>query len=196
MSIKIYTAYRLPIAHLNELFTSIRPQIFKQASERIIQLMDALKQSAVDVWMKENSYEVGKRQTERKARYLYIIDRIKEGAKSPRRTILYDIEYSLNVWIKGRYAYVIPIDNMGYTVELPEYAVDYAYWNNTDRPSSVTAREWVNRYKTWNDICLGTGTASHNACRMTHNVISFLTDYSTIDACMTIEPIIFGEYVF
>lgn len=68
-----------------------------------------------------------------------------------------DLDVSLGVWKHGRSYYLIPYCNDGLhgTLEFlnkDDRLEEYGYWNNTDRPDHVTAKEWDVRRRAWSAI--------------------------------------------
>lgn len=57
--------------------------------------------------------------------------------------------------------------------DIKDELTDYSYWNNTDRPDEVSAREWNSREKTWDEIFEGT-----NYMRDSMNTISVYLNYA------------------
>lgn len=43
---------------------------------------------------------------------------------------------------------------------------DYGYWNNTDKPEDVTARQWTQRKKDWDSVLKGIGIPRENGPTM------------------------------
>lgn len=191
MSTKIYTAWQVPIFHLNDFIDYIRPQIFDCAAEKIKELMPEIRNSKLEEMIKENEHL--KNVSDEKLRYRFIIKEIEKAAKDCKRTFLFDVDFSLNIWLKDEYAYIIPVDNLIVTLETPDYAKDFSYWDNTDKSDDVSEEEWAHRCDLWNEIA---SCINHNHRRLCHNVIDFGALYGDYDAELEIKKRIFESNKF
>jgi len=181
MSTKIYEAWRFPKTRLNEFLTIARETMFKNAWKRMRVLMSAVKQEVVDQKMKDLSRRMGdgfsklpKHRVERlkkRQRWELILEQIKEASKSSERSPLFCFDCSLNLWIHGRYVYAIP-HGEGFLREglrFPKWTEEYAYWNNVDHPKGISRRQWEERGRMWDKVCLD----DWNDFRLQHDVVSF-----------------------
>lgn len=169
MSTKIYEAYRVPLSKLNDFIDITRKQTIKQQCEKLKHFM---KYAEVD---REIPGDIkGDEKKEKKwikyQQFESVLEKAYQASQSPYIDA-FDVECGLNIWIKNRYAYVIPIGCAGLKWRLPKYAEDYSYWDNTDRPKKITLQQWGARCRTWESINCGYGIASHNARRMYHSFI-------------------------
>jgi len=125
----------------------------------------------MDKWLEKNPKIAKAKRPRTKARWLIIEEWIKEDAKSMERGF-FGIEMGCQVFIHGRYAYIIPCgeDWLLKGFELPEFAEDFSYWNNSDRPDELSDREWNRRGRTWDKI-IGTGRDEARR-RLIYDVIS------------------------
>jgi hypothetical protein len=77
----------------------------------------------------------------------------------------YDLRVELFLDPAGRYVYAIPYGSRAMNrllmENLPE-AESYGYWNNTDAPDDVSAREWNRRGVVWDRVLGDTGIPSRN----------------------------------
>lgn len=101
------------------------------------------------------------------------------ASESPLRGEPFLIDASLNAWIYSGRIYVIPYAQFLYSGDFtaPPEAHEYRYWNNTDRPGEITDREWGNRRKTWDRVCLD----DWDRGRMTHQVIEAKSNVGLVD---------------
>jgi hypothetical protein len=65
----------------------------------------------------------------------------------------FNIDCWANFFPKGRYYYVVTgwpeRDYRSAKAEYPDYVEEYGYWDNTDHPDELTARQWATRRKNW-----------------------------------------------
>lgn len=159
MSIKIYEAYKIPITKLNSFLEEARDQTFKFAGKYIDNLMSFIKPELIEVeWNRKYPTGVAKgcEKSSRKRIAFELVE--KEIIKASLSTLKnpFDIECGFNIWLKGKFAYIIPIfpNHIGKNFKYPKYAKDYCYYNNTDRPKNITSKQWEDRYKNWESLCL------------------------------------------
>jgi hypothetical protein len=81
---------------------------------------------------------------------------------------IFHLDCSFNLWLDGKWAYMIPYVACGMKMEklLPGWCEYYGYWNNTDRPDDVSLRDWNARGRTWNKVALD----DWDRTRLTHIV--------------------------
>ena len=167
MSIKIYDAWRIPRSKINEFTALAREATWAYLLKRIDGWMATVKDEAVQHILDEEhaarmQWFEGKEVPEwAKApdeittahRWRLLEKMIVAASTKPERHLL-DSDASFNFWIHGKYAYIIPYGKMVLPAEQPPWTEDYSYWNNTDRPDDVTARQWSARGRMWNRVCL------------------------------------------
>lgn len=158
MSTKIYVAYRVKIGKLNELVDIIRGQMFDAAAKTITPAFNKMKldtNANNDIKAFNSFFET------------------KLAVSECER--VWDIECGLNVWLRGEYAYVIPIADRAImrSIVWPDFAEDYCYWNNVDEPEGTNINDWDERGVVWGEINCGNGSSSHNARRLYHAVVEF-----------------------
>lgn len=71
----------------------------------------------------------------------------------------------------------MPIGEIDFQPTPCGWAEDYSYWNNTDRPETVTARQWAARARTWEQVCLN----DHNGRRLNHVVVNAAREEGLIE---------------
>lgn len=160
MSTKIYRAWRLPIMKLNAFLDVARNCLFEQARQRIRRHMNGTTP----------------------AEAIRVTTLCVAASASSLRDPLFCVDSGFNIWLRGRYAYVIPIgegrifdDAIGSRLAnfKKRYGlVDYAYEDSSDVLSNeIGMRAWRERGRIWDEICCGNGTSSHNARRLWHEVL-------------------------
>jgi hypothetical protein len=82
---------------------------------------------------------------------------------------LFNCDCGWNIWFHDGLAYVIPWgeDHRMKQLDVPGWAEEYGYWNNTDKPDDITDEEWDKRSDTWDAVCLN----DWDAKRLTHDII-------------------------
>ena len=172
MSTKIHTAWRVSITRLNGFIDSYRNNAIEAVVSRVVKRMN-------DFWPDEIGTPPEHIPEKYRARWIMrrkfdlVIGKAENSAQSPYRDVVYDIECGLNIWIRGKYAYVIPHGEewIHENFKVPKYAHDFSYWDSTDRPEEVPSSSWWKRKNAWNKLCLGSGKHSHNARRMYHEIV-------------------------
>lgn len=129
MSIKIYTAYRVPANRLNAFLRICDKQVSNNIKDHIIFIASHIKKKLLD----------NKTQPENLARYSYFIDQLKKEFFSHYGTILFDLECGWNIFFDEKHVYLIPYGSHQYwnDIKIPSWAKDYSYWDNTDAPDWV-----------------------------------------------------------
>lgn len=86
-----------------------------------------------------------------------VMDRQREIKKTGYRDCEVDFYFEVSIMPHGRNIYGIIYTERGNWRDLfldqPEIS-DFSYWDNSDRPDEITARQWRHRYKVWNAILL------------------------------------------
>jgi hypothetical protein len=162
MSTKIYYAYRMPVqTFIDSFLPAFRKHVFKQA-------VSFIKKNLIED--NEPTVELLKS----------IFVRMAEASKSKLRR--YEcIDCSLNVWIYKNKVYTILYGEpfLWRKFKPPAKVEDYCYWNNTDEPENVTRRQWNERGKTWEKVCLADGC--WDTGRMVHEIINASTKLGLVE---------------
>lgn len=69
----------------------------------------------------------------------------------------FQLYYAIAAFPTQKATYCIPtyaggLSELQQEINKLDWLEDYSYWNNTDRPEHITAREWANRKRKWNNI--------------------------------------------
>jgi hypothetical protein len=87
-----------------------------------------------------------------------VMDRQREIKKTGYRDCEVDFDFEVSIFPHGRNIYGIIYTERGSWRDLfmdqPEIS-DFSYWDNSDRPADLTARQWWHRYNVWDAILLG-----------------------------------------
>jgi hypothetical protein len=171
MSTKIYTAYRIPVRRVNDFIAWFRETCFTKAMESVEGCMKTATPEGIDAFYKRHSKVLGvkalkERFPERYVRAYLVFKLMLTKFKGER---LLDLDCWLNLWLDGNYAYVIPCypDCRAETVKPPKWCDDYCYFDSTDKPKGISVREWKQRGRKWEQLCL----EDHNRSRLSHVVI-------------------------
>lgn len=187
MSTKIYQAWRCPAKEFPLFVKTFHEHAFTKA----VKMMDILAASVVQDKILEEMLPVYENWKKTYADFdsfvkdKYEIYKIRkcfqaalEASRSETRNF-FCIDASFNAWFyKGKF-YIIPYGERCILEDFqpPERAEEYAYWNNTDQPETLTRKQWVARGKTWDAVCLD----DWNANRLVHEVINFKKDIGIIE---------------
>ena len=186
MSTKIYTAWRVPIGRFNEFLNLIHNYMHNEAKKQLKQLMGAILPAKIEElmekiyhekgWSKEKTYPQFKevRNWDEYIRFRYAIELCYKASKGKERDPFFDLDCSLNVWLNGRKAYIIPYgEGSKYAgFQIPDFAEDYEYWDNSDRPDEVSQRQWRSRADKWENVCF----VDWNKNRLLHEVVNVKED--------------------
>jgi hypothetical protein len=86
-----------------------------------------------------------------------VMDRQREIKKTGYRDCEVDFDFEVSILPHGRNIYGIIYTERSKWRDLfmdqPEIS-DFSYWDNSDKPDEITAREWRHRYKVWDAILL------------------------------------------
>lgn len=157
MSSKIYGGLRSTIRDPFELGLKVREiiePIFMRKVDEAVTLLDANPETNLDNFF----YPLGGKPVDRGFDNAdTVINAVEKLRKSVRRTFSdYDFGYEV-ILIPNRYSAEKPLlmifseASDEYTQALLDADVveEYGYWDNTDRPEEVTAKEWKQRKKAW-----------------------------------------------
>lgn len=80
-----------------------------------------------------------------------------------------DFEFELWLFPKGKITLCMVNTEQAQFLEwfddLP-FVSDHSYWNGSDRPDSVTPKQWAQRKADWNDVLPGAGVPNHRCLRL------------------------------
>lgn len=164
MSFKLFNAYRVRLPYLAETLSVCSGLMRSHVDDKVLLLLKAIK----------NPTDEG-----RFLDCLELIDRLYSGilkissqsiGNRLRASAIDPVGY-LRIWTNQSYAYIVPGGFYAYGAILAPEDVqvrtyeDYSYWNNTDRPSYLTARQWEARGNNW---ARAFGTAASPRPYLTH----------------------------
>jgi len=175
MSTKVFEAYRLKRGvDLWGFIARVRSQSIEIASESIEKthrafLKDPKFRAAIAAKASLSAAKHAGNKAKAKKFYLHIeawwkIQSLYEDATKSKIKHPFDYDVSLSLWCHRGRVYAIPYryvpafkafggkDPLGFLVGDPDLE-PYAYWNNTDRPRDIDAREWGRRRDAWDAIC-------------------------------------------
>ncbi len=183
MSTKIWQAVRVPIRRLNEYLVACRlPTLARFHSKMNDHILWVKAEEVGEMARRYLNGGEDEQTTEKTMLFCKIrilTEKYRKAAKQPERDY-FDVEAGLNVWQDGRYAYIVPIGRAELADE--DYAVDYHYQDQTDRPEGTTARQYAARQRKWERLCL----QDHNATRLYHAIVDFGNPIP-VDAMMEVE---------
>jgi len=171
VSTKIYTAYRFPVRRVNDFIVWFRETCFRLALKDVEAYMSTATMEGINGFYKRHSKMLGvkemkKRFPERYVRAYLVFRLILTKFRGER---LIDLDCWFNLWLDGNYAYITPCypDCRAEKVKPPKWCEDYCYFDNSDMPKGISIREWRQRGRKWEKLCL----EDHNRSRLSHIVI-------------------------
>ena len=176
MSIKIYEAYRFPLARLNEFVTHSRAVMMEGFLKKVDELMPFVwKREREDIkaevaaWKHmQNAEQEDLERAWRLRAWWKLQEELAKAARSSQKS-LYDVEAVWNFWIYGEMVYAIPYGLFKNGAKKLGWVEDFSYWNSTDPPDDVSEDEFRARGEVWKKICLD----DWNGLRLMHVVVDF-----------------------
>lgn len=157
MSTKIYVAFRIPLGKLSEYIAYFDYVQLMFTAKKIQELAGALKSKRVTTEGLGN-----------------VLDKCADPPDTADG-FNYHVDCGYGMWIDKRYAYIIPyghgLRELVYRKPITE-GYSYSYWNNSDKPESVSEAEWRRRGKAWGAILSGGPITGEWACKLIHETIA------------------------
>jgi hypothetical protein len=196
MSTKIWVARRFPVSKINDFIDFCNETFTQRVVEHVTKYMNALKPDYEPLRKRIEAHKkfCSKENEEcpewhmRNCRFKAYMAGAVEAGKSMQRTLIFDIECGINLWVYKRKAYVIPWGEFHSRVEWPEWAEDYHYQNQTDPPEDIPYAQFRKRGKVWDKVCLD----DWNARRLSYDIIS-LREGQSYESSIKLEQIIVPE---
>lgn len=166
MSTKIYEARRLPVRRVGEFIEFVDGEMMKPVLRHVRKLMAGVKPEFIDTFLKEQ-YGIEKKNQakepklenlKRFAAFSAVLAEAKKAAASNEwngHSMVFDLNCGWSMWTRGGLAYMTPFGPQWLfrsPFKYPEWAEDYSYWNNTDRPEGVSQRAWDARGDMWDKV--------------------------------------------
>lgn len=171
MSTKIYRAWRLPVSKLNHFLGELEKQILPITMKRFTRMTSTLKTGKVFEVVEERAGRMDiNRLSDIPFHWSEAAELLAVKASNTIVPSAFIMDSGLNIWIRRGKAYVIPYFHCHglKSVTLPDYVKDYSYWDNVDKPESITSRDWSARGRLWETI-----TDDWDKNRMTHDFVHF-----------------------
>jgi hypothetical protein len=169
MSTKIYEAYRFPRGKLDEFILKFNRICFGEVKKRILRTglsHGELAKTRLELFGKNK-----KASAECPDSHIVIAWVLAEATvmAEQRRNSAFNLDCAFNLWLRGRYAYVIPyaMNGIKFDKRLPKWCEFYGWWNNSDREDGVTEEAWEARGRVWKDLALD----DWDRTRMSHTVL-------------------------
>lgn len=159
MSIKIYMAYRTPIANVNEALKRLNAAVMANVVTRTKELCAKVvsdDNDSLTPWKK----------------YQCVIEEFKRASTSARRDPFYCVDCTVAVYLYENYAYLIPFGESFVlkNLNIENSIEDFSYWNNTDGPDHIPYEEWSARGDVWRKV-LNIPCLVYNIIHFTHDDI-------------------------
>lgn len=180
MSTKIYYAMRFPQDRLNDFLDWSRTEVLKVVKERLETLMADVSPEDLDECPERFRGE-GRLIWERFKRMRNVMAICRDAANTSQRDPLFDIECGFHIWLhEGRF-YAIPFAEPWIKEVLdadrPDWAEEYHYQNQTDKPDEVSEADWAERAAIWEEVCL----KHFNTRRMFFEIVNCRTESASLD---------------
>lgn len=189
MSTKIYTAWRCPVARLNNTLLELRNAAFLEAAKCVKKYARTVPAADVNKEAEATAAARGSSVTgwlQRESRVRLAFDEAVRSSEAKDRSGLLEIDASLNVWLHGRHAYLIGYGDLWPYEYNPPGAEDFRYWNNSDGPDDLSRRKWDARRAAWDRAVLD---HDWDATRMVHTVINAAeNDFGLHEVCKLVLP--------
>ena len=190
MSIKIYTAWRIRPSKIKEFLEIIREHMLAEVIKHAKILMETVKESAVDELVKKNDYgQEMKGKNSDALRLRLVFGQAYRASRNIHRDPYFDLDCGVCLYPKGKWVYIIPCGE--YYIyddfESPDFAEEYSYWDNTDKPDELTYRQWNTRQKNWEPIL-----RDMEAFRIKHDVVNVSGNFGMGIGLVKVAEIILG----
>lgn len=154
MSTKLYEAYRFPRSRLDEAILWFNEACQKYVMERI----QALSGSQWDIAkMRRETFgknrKASARYSDEDLKLIYVLAEWMRVSKHGLND-LFNMDCACNLWLRGRWAHLVPYTLSGGKIEYPAWMEFYGYWNNSDPQEGVSAAAWKERGRVWNEMAL------------------------------------------
>lgn len=171
MSTKIYTAVRFPQSRFTEALPIIHELLLSKVCEFYEEFFNNVDEDKVRAkWNLDKNKPVSNT-----AKMLFIHNHLFDLNKKYNESLF---ECGFSAWFHtDEKVYVIPwgIPKVAESLingELPDWIEEYGYWNNTDRPKHLSARQWKARAKKWEEVGPNASGLGFFKYRMKHEVCS------------------------
>lgn len=175
MSVKIWTAYRVPIKRLNEYLGLLNEATRRLFLETVDTHVKYLRWSEIkkEMWSWARDWGCPPNKAILGDVIAEHLDKLYQEASAKSERSYFDMDAGVNIWLDQRYAYFIPVPGIRVRFPKTAYREEYSYQNSTDRPQHISARAYDARGQKWDTLCL----EDHNRTRLWHHIISFEKDY-------------------
>jgi len=196
MSTKIHNAWRIPRKFLERFIKFAYPLCHKECAKKFYELTVRLHDADKirEVTYEKYKIEQGK---ELKPELIWMVmmenmEGIAHKFAEANRWNRFGVDCHFDIRLHGRFAYIIPFMDHDILAKLkenlPSYAQDFRYFNNADKPSDISVKEWRHRRTTWEKIGLKSDI-EWSATRLVYTVVKGFETYSFIELSMAAEKL-------
>lgn len=154
--IDIPEAYRIPKNNLNHFMERVREYCLDSTALSFAEIMKHIKIEAFNSWIEENDIVIEH------------ICHLKFLAMNFAFGVFGDsFQSSLNIWIKGKWAFIVPYGIDLVTFNLPGYAKEFSYTDDS-KPDHISQHEWDYRRDKWEDVI-----ENFHLNRLNHNMFEY-----------------------
>jgi hypothetical protein len=168
VSTKIYYAWKVPLGGLGEFINKARRQMFGTVIDAIRNIMNAIDAKTVETakakYIKRRSKNPHLKEEkpfspkelsrlDQEIRLAIVMRAARDAHFSTVKDLL-DFECGITFRIYKKHAYGFGWGNYPFLDAIKDIkpAMEYGYWNNTDRPDGISRAAWTARAKTWDKV--------------------------------------------
>lgn len=158
MSTKIYEAYRIPINKYNDFANWFKETGTKEMVKYFWNIIGNMKPEDMCEIVLEHCDDTSDQYDAISALLHHLYKEAVLPASTSNEKSPVDPDFGFWAFPNGKYLYIIPnipqwmVYDLWSLGEYPEYAEDYSYWNNTDKPDEISNNEWRKRGRKWDEL--------------------------------------------
>ena len=185
MSTKIYEAWKVQVSKLKDFTNKIHAHMMKKVIIKVERIFNNFNdEKFIKSYNQKEKTAAEKRKIRKElknprhlffAKLRFIFDLAKESTKTTSGSMC-DLQCGFKFWIRKGFVYIIPWGEHGFRkgFRLPKYAVDYCYFNSTDKPDDISYSAWKTRERIWDDMI------DNPYEEAKHRMICYVSDFSLL----------------
>lgn len=177
MSLKIYTAYKLPNSKVSDFANMVSDFQRNKVANFLNEFIQNINRDPFEEWFNEsydrmdlNEFKDNEHALNKLKFDFLIEERVRPASKSSERSP-FCIDCGWRLYFDSELAYTMPYGERWIYKDVenifPDWIEDFTYWNNTDRPDDISKNEWQERRDKWDELL------ERNAPTITVNVLEF-----------------------
>lgn len=161
MSIKVYNAWKIPVEKLHDFEKDTKPKIRQELADKVWETIRHLKPEKTLQRIKNEGKVSYFRENPEWCCETYIFETVMDDFFKPYNKTTektpWDIECGWSVRVTEDFSVLKPYGPQHFfDIEVPNYADDFSYWNNTGKPDEISEEEWEKRKEFWREYGFGT----------------------------------------